>query len=1076
MNEAAQVEQEQAIAAPLDASEREAVDALVRKHKANAAFTQQLALDASRLVATSQERLSQQSEAGFFKRITNAFSGKTTENQLLNQTDMLQMQKFAWHYLQQLQQQNLINAQSIAVIRNNLGTMNDYIIETRDFLEHAIDKIDQRLRHVENHIDFNTWALNIEANKRRLKSTPRTMLILRLTYGFWRSHKDSNYLVTTLNKLDIDCDEELQLLDFISELIDQIEVVGIDQYRAIIDLAFDGHTVESEYIQRNISGTAFNALYFLSDQYERIMTLIGDDGLCDSDEDRQKCISKFFGSEFSGLSSIYSIRDLICEMIGGSQLAIDVYKDEHGLNAVQEDDIDESQPEVVTLISALPEIRVHTFLDSRVSDESRRNYLLLLALAVENSTSLNAQAREFLSLLADKSGIPGLQQQVLALADGPRKQIEYQPVMQALLDDDNKKYTWLLDAFFLLTLAQKPIESPQVKSILGTLRPAQLKEMLPHMLAIVSGTDTSRILDAGIKLREHTPGWKNVVRYRELRFDPYYAEANRRLDAASWAITRLILEMSEVYGKGMEHAFFMSFSDGSLMSNLADKAGATVCAQGRKSALSSLNEIRKKAASCISENRSALSHANSMISCWSIPTFEFDAAIISADFDLDNSAGNEDWGSQFEHLHRQIDETLNAFSSACDGASEQLGLFAAGDFDQSVLKLREQKHAEYLRKRQQEKLEKQCATVIKDDKEHLFGIEWQRVEHPPCDPNDIRHVRTDGKVWLLVANVGSDDRFYRSEDGTDWQQVYLDAPGFNVYFRDIDIVNGVWLISNGEHNGTREEGFYYSLDALNWRHVSGPGAKGNSQLSLNAGHLTFGKIIHFNGRWLWSIIRYQKYSYTEKGFLSDSTKTSNYAKTLLYSAQTLDGPWELSDQTPDLPEGVEVKGIYSLPGKNGLLAFCEYDSSYIRKKKKPETPPFVMYYGAAKAWQNCTWDGRINSYSSGQPIFVNKGERLMCIRSGEILVSEQGYDWRKHEATVYADEYFPLKEFDLFTQNNNSSIYLSQDTKQFSELTLEEGVWRHLTANDKGILAVYYANKHEETILRLGRYICEPRN
>ncbi|EGT5679783.1 hypothetical protein AGJ42_21270, partial [Cronobacter dublinensis subsp. dublinensis] len=142
--------QQQIFHQPLEGAELDAVNGLVRQHKANAALTQQLALDASKLIASSQERLQKQSSSGFFKRFAGAVTGKNTENQLQNQADTLQMQKFAWHYLQQLQQQNLINAQSIALIRNNLGTMNEYLIETRDFLEEAIDRINQRLVHVEN--------------------------------------------------------------------------------------------------------------------------------------------------------------------------------------------------------------------------------------------------------------------------------------------------------------------------------------------------------------------------------------------------------------------------------------------------------------------------------------------------------------------------------------------------------------------------------------------------------------------------------------------------------------------------------------------------------------------------------------------------------------------------------------------------------------------------------------------------------------------------------------------------------------------------------------------------------------
>lgn len=1085
MNEAAETEQNQIFEAPLESAELEAINALVARHRANAAFTQQLALDASRLVTTSQERLAKQSEAGFFKRLASAISGKTSENQLLNQVDMLQMQKFAWHYLQQLQQQNLINAQSIAVIRNNLGTMNDYITETRDFLELAIDKIDYRLRHVENNTSFNTWALNKEANKRRFKSTPKNLLILHLAYDFMRSHQDvvlterdiSNYLVTTFEKLDINCDEDVRLLDFISELIDQIEVVGIDKYRAIIELSFDEHTLDSDYIQKNISGIGFNALYFLSNQYEKIINLIGDDELCNSDEAREKIISKFFGSEFSGLSSTYSIRNLIYEMIGGSQIAIEVYKEEHGLNVVQEDVAEESQLEVVTLVSSLPDIHAHTFLDSHDNEESKRNYLLLLALCIENSASLNGLAREFIALLAVKAGFPELQKEILELADNPRKHQEYHAVMQALLDNDEKKCTWLLDAFFLLTLAQKPIESLKIKVILGALRLAQVKECLPNMLAIVNGSDASQVLDAGIKLATYTQGWKNVIRYRELRFDQYFAETIKRLSSASWDVTRLLLEMSGIYTKGMEHAVFFSFSDGGVLRNLSDKAAATLCTQGRKSALSSLNDFRKKAENCISENRSALSHANSMISRWGLPSVEFKDGIHYADFDLDNSADNEDWGSQFEHYYRQVEDTLNAFSQACDDATEQLGFFTKGNFDQSILKLREQKRAEYLRQQQLEKLEKQSVTIMKDGKDYLFSIEWKQIENPPCDPDNITHIKTDGKIWLIVASVNSSEVFYRSEDRVSWRQVQLDTPDFKVCLDGIDVVNGMWIIRNRELRAcTREEGCYYSSDALNWRHSSAPESSRNRELSLNTGRLSYGSIIYFNGMWLWNVTQHQKYSYTEKGFFSDSTKTDSYPKTILFCSKTLDGPWQRWDQTPKPPEGVEVKTTCSLPGNNSLLAFCEYNWSYIRNKKKPKTSPFVMYYGAAKAWQHCTWGGSTDFRSSSPPIFAHVGDRLLCSSSGEILISDKGYEWSKQETKLCAEKCFSLKDFSLFMQNNSSAIYLSQDARLFKELMLEEGSWQHLTANDEGTLGVYYANKHEETVLRGGHYVYQAKN
>jgi hypothetical protein len=1085
MNDASVAEQKQIFEASLDGAELAALNALIARHQANAALTQQLALDASKLVTTSQERLAQQAGAGFFKRFASAISGKTGEHQAQNQVDMLRLQKFAWHYLQQLQQQNLINAQSIAVIRNNLGTMNTYIIETRDFLEQAVDKIDQRLRHVENNTSFNNWSLGIEANKRRLKSNPRTLLILRLTYDFMGSHPGvllsernvANYLVNTLEKLDINCDEEVTLIDFISDLIEQIELPGIDQYRKMIALSFDEHSVDAEFIQKNISGTSFNALYFLTDHYERIVDLTSDQELVNSDEARAKIISKFFGSEFSALATTYSIRHLICEIIGGSQLAIDVYKEANGLNAAQEQaaEAPPQQPERAALVSSLPEIHAHTFFDGTHSNEAKRNYLRSLALCVASSASLTPPALEFVALLSAQAGHADLQQDLVRLADNPRKLNEYQPVIQALLDDEDKKITWLLDAFFLLSLAREPIESPQVRAVLGVLKPAQLKEVLPNLVALVDENDSSRVLEAALKLAPATQGWKNLVRYRSLRFEPYFEEALKGLNAAGWANVRIAFEVGEVYRKGLEHAYYFSFRDDSLLGNLAEKASAAVCSQGRRSALSGLNELRKKTRGFLSEHRSALHRANGLVSRWGIPLFEFKDEISYIDFDLNNSSENEEWGTHFEGYYNQIQSALDSFEQACNDATEQLKFFMAGDFDQSVFALKEQKRAQYIRQQLQEKLEKQSVTMTRDGAEHRLTIDWQQVAKPPCDAEQISHIETDSKVWLIVASIKSEDVFYRSEDGEHWQQVQLDTPQFKVSLHSISVVNGVWIIRNRALREGRAEGIYYSSDALEWRYNTGPGGAGNGNLSLSDGHLYYQNIIHFKGMWLWAVTQQQRYSYTETGFFTDSTKTDSYNKTILFAAQTLGDAWQRWDQSPQFNEGVEVNNICSLPGDNALLAFCEYSSSYIRYKKKPDTPPFVMYFGAAKLWQTCAWDGGRRYYSSDRPVFVQQDDKLMCFMSSEIFVSAKGYDWSPQETRLRVDLHLALPWVHLFAERSGSAVHLSQDCKQFKELALDEGTWRYLTANQGGMLGVHYANRHEETVLRVGRIICQAK-
>lgn len=1081
MNEIAEVEQKQIFESVLDNNELDVINSLVNKHKNNAAITQQLALDASKLVTTSQERLAKQSSAGFFKRIASTISGKSSENQLLNQKDILQIQRFSWHYLQQLQQQNLINAQSIAVIRNNLSTMNEYIIETRDFLEIVIDKFDNRLTHVENHARFNNWLLNVESNKRRYKSIPKILLILRLTYNFMQLNQGvqlsknevDNYLITTLEKLDINCDEEFSILGFISELIDQIDLVGVNQYREMIRLSFDEYVIEPDYIHENISGIGVSSLYFLSENYEKVISLIDDDAICTSDEARDRIISKLFYNELSDFSLKFSIRSFIYEVIGGCQLAIELFKDENGLNIVQEDVVEEIQDKEVKLVSSLPDIQRHTFLDSVNNDINKRNYITSLALCIDNSSSFNEVSTEFLTLLAEKIGYPELKLDILKLADNPRKFIEYQNIMPEFLDDDDKKYTWLFDAFFLLSLAQKPIESQSIKVVLTFLKPNLFKECLPNIRMIINDNDIGKVIESGSQLAKYTQGWMNIIQYRNFQFHKYFSEPIEQLNSASWAVTRLIIEGSSVYTKGMEHSVFFNFSDGSFLDNIRAKADAALCIQGRKSALASLNELREKAVSCISESISALSQANVLIARWNLPSLEFDNSIHYSNFDLDNSVDNEEWGEYFDRYFHQIENTLNKFSDVCGDAMKQLCLFSEGKFDQSVLKLKEQEQLVFLQQQEQEKQEKQSVTILADGKEHLFYIEWQQIENFPCDPELITEIKTDGKIWFAVVNSNSDEIFYRSEDGVNWRQVQIDTPDIKIWYKGVDVVNGMWIIKNDSlQEGTRDIGIYYSEDAITWRHCPAPELSKRNQ-SISNGHMFFEDIIYFNGYWLWCGHQYQKYNYTEKGFFSDTTKTDYYKQVIFYSAKTLEGPWRLSELMPKLSEGTEVNYICSLPGKNSLLAFCEYNSSYIRNKKKPETESFVMYYGTAKSWNKCDWIG--TSYSYNKPLFINMNDRLVSFCSGDIFISDKGYEWKKQKVNLYIDQSFRVKDFNIFTCNNNSTIFLSQDAENFNELILDEGEWRCISAKDEAILAVYSANQHEKTVLRIGHYICKSK-
>ncbi|EOV0678060.1 hypothetical protein ACOII5_003618 [Cronobacter dublinensis] len=1054
--------QQQIFHQPLEGAELDAVNGLVRQHKANAALTQQLALDASKLIASSQERLQKQSSSGFFKRFACAVTGKNTENQLQNQADTLQMQKFAWHYLQQLQQQNLINAQSIALIRNNLGTMNEYLIETRDFLEEAIDRINQRLVHVENNTSFSKWSLNIEANKRRYKSLPGTILVLSLTYDFMRTHQnialkasDINHLIVTLENLGVNCDEEVRLLDFILDLIDQIEIVGIDRYRSMIALAVDEHQIDSHFIQNNISGIAFNALYFLSEQYEKILSLTEDDTLCMNDEAREKLISRFFGEAFSGLSTTYSLRDLLSEALGGSLLTMDIYKDVNGLNVSAYDEHTADDSAALTLVSALPDIHHHSFFDATESAEEKRQYLLLLALCVENAAALSREGQEFLALLSEKAGCPAVMDELITLADNSVKFQAHQQTLLDVLKDDDARYTWLFDAFFLLARCNKPMENPQVMRLLGMLKPAQFKDNFSHIQTLLKESDETSLLESAAKLNAFTHGWKNIVRYRERHFHHYYDETIKQLYAADSAAMRLSLELMKVTDKASDYGWYMgSFENDGFLSKMGSAVGSSAYAIGRKSCLSSLNEFRKKAEAFLSANAAPFHTANRMTARWGLPVFAYEDRLGYGDYELDNSTDNDDWYNQFSEYEQRIDGTLTAFSTACSDAADQLERFAKGEFDQSVIRLKAQKHAEWLLQQEQEKQNKQSVSVSKEGETYRLSIDWQDISNPPCEPENIRHIKTDGRIWLIVD---SDNRLYRSEDTQSWQHVTLNSTGDTPYITKILLVEHTWIIFAGY-----DPGFYYSSDALQWAQSQHPEVPNTWDYTATE------DIVFFNNQWLWRFKERKEYEYKEEGFFFDSTKTSTYDKPLIYCTDQPGAPWRRYDDAPRFSEGVEIERLVALPGVDCLLAFAKYSGYYIMVKKRPEAEPLIEYHMPGKGWRSSTWNGDKVFYSD--ILTTRMKDKLMCFYSQHLMTSDKGYEWDRHVSELHVANCFHLQDFSLFPSSyKRQLVYISQDGQEFQELLMGEGDWQYLAANEQGVLCVYSPNSHE-TFLRLGKY------
>lgn len=699
--------QPQVFANDLTDSEKAVINELVQSTKQYPAQLQQLAIDASHLLSNSEQRLIEQQNTGFFKRIAHKFTGKQSENTRQNQADIINMQKYAWYYLQELQRQNLIAGKSIAVIRNNLITVNDAIIETREFLEEAIDKITARLDKVESRTELLAWAMDKDAEKRKYKVIPQTIKTLLITYDFIKSnykhiqnYRDMNAVFATLDKLGIDLEEEISLNEFISQLLDEIEVFGgIENYHNIIQLNFDEYAISGQYLQDNIAGSGVNALYYLLDNYDKITDILNDI----EESHRENFIAKLFGEEFGHLSELYTIEELVFEIIGGSLTVIDLYKEQHkivdtndGLSYI-ENDIHQN---TLTSLLTLPEIKEHSWLSQQKDKVHALKYLQLLAFCCDkNSTN----SIGFLSQLIEIADIDDNVQSILDNL-GERSRIIANPSELAeLLPSNDDKYTLIADMMFLSHLSGMELQNKFIGAIVNQTKPNNFREYFSLLSEFMQNSEQEKdeLINKIAKINQISKCWKNIVLYQEMDFNGCFgyilkpmASNSLKVPMLGMSLTKLLFKTTDCMSFGDEKGFTASSIESS-----------------RKKLLSELNKEKEIIRELLNNSDGEIYTVSGLCSKFGLPSIGYRNSLYSSDFELESSAGNTDWTDQFQAYFDQVNQEIDNFNKAVEFAEAQLKLFEQGKFDVSIIDIKNQQKAEREEQLRQEKLSKQSVEV-----------------------------------------------------------------------------------------------------------------------------------------------------------------------------------------------------------------------------------------------------------------------------------------------------------------------------------------------------------------------------
>ncbi|MBB4284973.1 hypothetical protein [Roseospira goensis] len=293
------------------------------------AQTEQLALDATRLLSCVEDRFEDYKSQGFFKRCWSTFSGKNSAIERANQSDLSEMQKYAWRYLALLQERELLAAQSMVVIKNNLLALSvgqedirNEIVRLADRIYDRFNKLEDRVTSLEVGQSINGWVITLDRRGYE-KRYPSILRLLRIVHDFyamkpssWTAH-DLLLLEKALDIVGLDPDSHLSIETLVGNLIDELELNSIDIFNSLTSPPAKA-PIEGVFAIEHVSSPLFNSIFQLRENYgpsgKHISRLAGHLSCTHADAMKITIIGFI---EDSGIDKAtnYSLRDFACEIL-----------------------------------------------------------------------------------------------------------------------------------------------------------------------------------------------------------------------------------------------------------------------------------------------------------------------------------------------------------------------------------------------------------------------------------------------------------------------------------------------------------------------------------------------------------------------------------------------------------------------------------------------------------------------------------------------------------------------------------------------------------------------------------------
>jgi hypothetical protein len=653
----------------LSSEERDQVNALIERARANVYQAQQMAVDASRLLRKTDQTLADIEGTGFFKRLWHAKTGKHAQMMRATQADMIQMQRIAFGYLAALQDQNLLQAHAIAVIRHNLDEIADSVTETNENIGLLVAAFERRVGRVEDIVECHDWLLNLSMTDYS-RMTPASRMVL-ITMGYVRRMHEAgirfdrierrNDITLALKKEGVDGQKPYLIEDLFSEIA-RDNAMDARAFAALVG-ALEG--VTGHLVEERVPSLAAHALYRFAAAYPQIEAARE---VLDF-QASVHAIPAMIRRALPGPLTQYTLQQYAMELAAALFFALEV-----AIPAADTEHTGQFSPtphiEVVAaepspgfsiddLIGNLIPITRHAYLGTDPAQDDRKRYLESFAIVLSSTGGFVTDQRNYLTSLGEAYGVPDVEPHVdMWLVDVRQLPLKD---MLAFIRQDNVIHAWLMDAVFIWTLGDRSHQGGR-----GTIEAMAKAMNLPidftknfidkaEVLATEPVGDS--LLSAIRFLANHGTSWKTLVDYRKLSFKGAFSRETDRLWEHSSDHTSVHLDISKLSLNlwGLEP----DDDDGFIK-----RAGMNVA---RRLAVSEFDGLKERAGTVGASQKAATYPAQSILTLFGFDDLPETLSTwrISADenVDMDNKAWLSNMQAACDNLERylsSVDEMVGA--------------------------------------------------------------------------------------------------------------------------------------------------------------------------------------------------------------------------------------------------------------------------------------------------------------------------------------------------------------------------------------------------------------------------------